>query len=253
MKKIIGIVGGVGPYAGLDLHTKICNNTITTGIDQDHLEVYLLSRSGHIPDRTAFLLDRTLPNPAHGLFATVAKLVNISAQVIGIPCNTSHARPIFELLQAQITHADFNIELLHMIEETYHTLQRRYAHISTVGLLATQGTYSSGVYTEVLESEHKYRVLLPTPAQQAVVHQAIYHPEHGIKAQANPVTVTAIDSLTAVSKALIAAGAEALIMGCTEIPLALRSAHFSVPLIDPTDILARALVYHAAPAQLLPI
>ncbi|OQW92178.1 MAG: hypothetical protein BWK79_15220 [Beggiatoa sp. IS2] len=253
MKKIIGIVGGVGPYAGLDLHTKICNNTVTTGIDQDHLEVYLLSRSAHIPDRTAFLLDRTLPNPAHGIFTTVAKLVYIGAQVIGIPCNTSHALPIFQPLREQITQAGFNIELLHMIEETYHFLQSQYAHISKIGLLATQGTYFSGVYAEILESEHKYHVLLPTEVQRPLVHQAIYHPEYGIKARANPVTAKAIQALTDVGNSLIAAGAEVLIMGCTEIPLALNRAHFSVPLIDPTDILARALVHRAAPDQLAQI
>ena len=60
---IIGIVGGVGPLAGLDLQAKIVAQTIA-GRDQDHLPVVSLSWPGPIPDRTEYLLGRVAENPA---------------------------------------------------------------------------------------------------------------------------------------------------------------------------------------------
>ena len=250
-KKVIGIVGGVGPYAGLDLNTKIFDNTVS-GKDQEHLEVYLLSRSPQIEDRTEFLLDSQLPNPAEGLFETIVKLEQLGAEIVGIPCNTAHSLKIFQPLREKIAQASLKIKLLHLIEETYHELQRQFPTIIKVGLLSTKGTYVSGVYSQVLEREQKYQVLIPSEMQQDEVHQAIYHPDFGIKAYSNPVTKPAIETLTRVSNDLIAAGAEAIIMGCTEIPLALKPKTLPVPLIDPTNILARALVSQAAPEQLLP-
>ena len=63
-RKIIGVVGGVGPFAGLDLNKKIFDNTRTIR-EQDHLDVYLLSSSSRISDRTEYLLDPDgVENPA---------------------------------------------------------------------------------------------------------------------------------------------------------------------------------------------
>jgi aspartate racemase len=63
---MIGIVGGVGPYAGLDLLRKVYDNTVA-GKDQDHLDVVMISVPAAIPDRTAYLLGwketREWPSP----------------------------------------------------------------------------------------------------------------------------------------------------------------------------------------------
>ena len=58
-EKIIVIGGGVGPMAGVELHKRVIENTLTDGTDQSHMEVLHLSRSGDVPDRTGFLLKST--------------------------------------------------------------------------------------------------------------------------------------------------------------------------------------------------
>ena len=73
-EKIIIIGGGVGPLAGVDLHNKIINNTITNGTNQGHLEVHHLSCSNDITDRTEFLLRNSIENPAEGMFRLINKL-----------------------------------------------------------------------------------------------------------------------------------------------------------------------------------
>ncbi len=247
-KKIIGIVGGVGPYAGLDLNQKIFDNTITYGKDQDHLEVYLLTCANLIGDRTEYLLNPNLPNPAYGLFHVIQKLATIGAQVIGISCNSAHAPAIFKPLRTLIAQAQLPVQLLHIVEETRQYLTLDYPNVKQVGLLATCGTYLANSYPLVLAN---YQVILPDEVAQQRVHAAIYDKNYGIKAHSNPIQQQAIDELAIIAQELVIQGAQALIMGCTEIPLALKSEHFPVPLIDPTVVLARALIREAAPEQLL--
>jgi len=97
MEKIIGIVGGVGPYAGVDLVTKILNLKKAVK-DQDHLPLALMSLPGLIHDRTAFLLGETDVNPAYAISRIIMKLRQVGADVVGIPCNTAHAPSIFNLI-----------------------------------------------------------------------------------------------------------------------------------------------------------
>ena len=67
-KPLAGIIGGVGPYAGLDFVRDIFNNTIALS-DQEHIGVLLVSCPAIIPDRTKYLLDEETVNPALGLFS----------------------------------------------------------------------------------------------------------------------------------------------------------------------------------------
>jgi len=248
LHKTIGIIGGVGPYAGLDLKKKIFDNTITQGRDQDHLEVYLLSRPADIADRTAFLEGTIQENPAEGIFRTLKKLSLIGAHVMGIPCNTAHSPRIFNQVRQKIAEEHLDCELLNMIEETRSYLLSLYPGVKKVGLLGTQGTYQSGVYSEVFERDQRFSVITPESKEaKQNVHDAIYHPAFGIKAFSNPIRLDSIQLLVEEARKLAAAGAQVIIMGCTEIPLALNEQSFDLlPLIDPTNILARAMIQTAA-------
>jgi len=66
ISQMIGIVGGVGPYAGLDLVRKLFNNTLA-GSDQEHLDVVMISMPGSIPERTEYLLGRVKENPGRAI------------------------------------------------------------------------------------------------------------------------------------------------------------------------------------------
>jgi aspartate racemase len=112
-KKMIGVVGGIGPYAGIDLVRKILNQTKAT-CDQDHLPVFMLSVPHSIPDRTEFLLGASEVNPALSISEVICTLYRNGASVIGMPCNTAHAAPIFSEIVSRIPRT---VNLIHMINK----------------------------------------------------------------------------------------------------------------------------------------
>lgn len=263
--KTIGIVGGVGPYAGLDLVKKIFDNTEARS-DQEHLDVLLVNSPRLIDDRTAYLLavrdgkavmDPAIDpaNPGRGIVACVQKVAAAGAEVIGIPCNTAHSPLIFDVIIREVAVHMPGIQLLHLIREAINAVCMLLPQGGHIGLLATPGTYASGVYQAILEEvdpHGNYRLMMPSEPGKRRVYDAIYDPDYGIKARSAPVTSRAIDLLSAEVWRLHERGANAIIMGCTEIPLALDSRVFPFPLIDPAIALARALIHVAGPARLRP-
>ena len=136
--------------------------------------------------------------------------------------------------------------LLNMVEETGVFIRKNLPGIFRVGLLSTLGTYGSHVYSDAL-APMGLEVIVPDKRTQRTVHASIYDKGYGIKAHANPVTPDARLNLLRAVAHLRGAGAEAVILGCTEIPLALtgRTAG-TLPVVDPTRVLARALILAAA-------
>jgi aspartate racemase len=79
--------------------------------------------------------------------------------------------------------------------------------------------------------------------QNELVSRAIYDPVNGIKSSGVPVSQEAVSRLTRAAEALVRRGAKAVVLGCTEIPLAIRGSQLAgVPVFDPTDVLASALI-----------
>jgi aspartate racemase len=250
---MIGIVGGAGPYAGLDLLRKVFDNTLA-GSDQEHLDAVLLSMPSVISDRTGYLLGTTGENPAFAIAGILIKLETIGAQVAGIACNTAHAEEIFSVIMDRLKEQDSRIRLLHMIDETIAYLGRAHPGLSRIGVLSTTGTYRSGVYTKALDKMAYSAVLPPPGMQERLIHPAIYDPEYGIKSRSDPVHPRARENLLSGITYLEQQGAEAVILGCTEIPLAVSAERsVRVPLIDPAWILARALIRSVDPEKLKPV
>ncbi|WP_420630207.1 aspartate/glutamate racemase family protein [Candidatus Leptofilum sp.] len=252
IEKWIGVVGGVGPFAGIDLLGKIAAQTVAQQ-DQDHLTVLNWSQPSEIVDRTEYLLGEVDENPAGALAVQVQQLAKAGAGVVGIPCNTAHAPRIFNKMRAELAAANCDVKLLHMIEEVGRFLQTTLPQVTQVGVLSTTGTYRAGVYVDVLEPLGFTAVLPPLPLQTEKIHPAIYDPVYGIKA-CGVATKQAQENLREGVATLKAAGAEAIILGCTELPLAFNKPTIAgLPLIDPTLILARALIREANPAKLKPL
>jgi len=245
---IIGIVGGVGPLAGIDLQSKIVAQTNATR-DQDHVPVLSISWPGVIPDRTEFLLGETTDNPAVAILAQLRLLAAAGATVAAIPCNTAHAPDIFEIVRAGVAALGQPMRLLHLIEETAAHVRAHYPGLGTVGVLSTTGAWRIRLYPALLEPLG-LRVIVPDEASQAAVHAAIYDPGYGLKG-AGRVTPRARAELGDTIRALGRQGAGAIILGCTELPLAFPERAFAGrPLIDPTLVLARALIRETQPQQL---
>jgi aspartate racemase len=251
-EKTIGIIAGVGPFAGLDLLQKILHQTIA-GADQEHLTIAALSQPNQIVDRSEYLLGQVSENPAQAFVTQLLTLEKMGAQVAGIPCNTAHAPAIFDVIQERLRQAGSRLHLLHMIEETAVFLRHQYSHIQRVGVLSTTGTFLAGIYPPALARMGLTALVPDQTMQEEIVHTAVYHPTYGLKA-IGTATPTARANLLAAMHALQQKEAQAIILGCTEMPLAITQSTFNdLPIIDPTLILARALIREANPAKLKPI
>lgn len=248
----IGIVGGVGPYAGTELANQIFGNTIAKS-DQEHLSVVLLSQPNIIPDRTKFLLGEETKNPGEILAGLVMSLEKAGCGVAGIPCNTAHAPAIFDVIKERLQQRGSGIQLLHMLEEVVGFLKAEHPTFRRIGVLSTTGTWKTEVYVKLLQ-ESGLTAVVPDEALQAQVHDAIYNEKYGIKAQSAPVKDMARQCILYAITELASRGAEAVILGCTELPLAVPEREYrGIPLINPSLILAQALIRAAAPEKLKPL
>jgi aspartate racemase len=247
MDRAIGVIGGVGPYAGIDLVKKVFDHTIAVA-DQEHLDLYMTSCPSLIPDRTEYLL-HSGQNPAPGIITCFDKLARIGATVVVVPCNTAHAPKIYQQVEQWAQEHHPQVRFLNMIEETCSFLTTLFPAGGTIGLMATLGTHGVGIYGGYLARYPNLRLIEPGEEGKKRVHSAIYDRTYGIKA-VSPVSSRATEDLLTEARSLIDHGAQALILGCTELPLALKEGMLSCPLVDPTAILARAAIRVTAPEKL---
>ena len=221
-QKIIGILGGLGPEATVDLFYKIVKLTPVEK-DQDHFRI-IIDNNPKIPDRTAAIFGKG-ENPLPALQETAKNLEKAGADFIIMPCNTAHYF-ISEIQQS------IKIPILNMIKETAHHVKNIFPSIKNVGLLATKGTYKTELYNSFFK-EKNIEILIPTPPEQDKIIDLIYMVKSGILSKEMK------SQMIAISEELIKKGAEAIIAGCTEIPLILKNEDLKVPVIDPTNILAK--------------
>lgn len=250
---MIGIVGGVGPYSGIDLLKKIFDNTLAK-TDQEHLDTILLSMPSKIEDRTAYLVGKVAVNPALAIKEVLLKLEKAGATIAGIPCNTAHSEWIFKVIQLELAKAKSTIQLLNMIDETVSFITSNYPDISKVGVLSTTGTYKGKIYAAPLLSKGYEVIVPPLEMQENTIHPAIYHETYGIKTCSNPIHPQARENLLQGISFLKAKGAQIVVLGCTEIPLAIKASKINeMVTIDPTNILARALIHKSNHQKLKPL
>lgn len=249
-EKVIGIIGGMGPYAGLDLTRKIFDHT-EAGTDQDHLPVALLTYPDRIIDRSKFLFGETDVNPALAL-ADIARLLDQAGAVVGaMPCNTAHAPAIFDAMVASLEASGHRIQMINMIKETASYIRQHVPGVQRIGILSTLAVYRLGIYRDAVAAEGLTPVLPDEQVEIDLVNRSIFDPEFGIKARANPVTPRARQNLVDAIDHLAENGADAVILGCTELPLAITEPEIGgLKVLDPTDILARALIRETYPEKL---
>ncbi|HOV39684.1 MAG TPA: amino acid racemase, partial [Spirochaetales bacterium] len=252
VERPIIVGGGVGPMAGVALHARIIEQTLTDGTDQNHLTVLHFSCSSRIPDRTEYLLGKGMENPALGMgevFRSAWEAIRVlgyeqAGAVGGVPCNTFHAPEIFTVFLQKLEEQNIRIQMIHMLEETVRFLTELFPSLKKVGVLSTTGTRRSSVYRNLLERKG-FTVLEVPEEQQNEVQEAIYDPVWGIKAK-SPVTERARRQVLRLIEVLRHQGAEAVVLGCTELPLAVPEHDVEgMLLVDPVVALARALVKEA--------
>lgn len=222
-KKVLGVIGGLGPIATAHFMELVIRMT-DAAADQEHLNMIIYSYPS-IPDRTGYILDHTQPSPLEPMVKIGKTLGQQGADFIAIPCLTAHY--FYSTLEQ-----DIPVPIINGIEDTVKHLQEN--GIRRVGIMATDGTVSTGLFNRVLE-DHGMTPILPSAARQKDVMSLIYE---NIKANLPP----NMDKFHAVRKQLQEAGAQAIILGCTELSLIKRDYPIGAGFIDAMEVLAQQSV-----------
>ena len=218
-KKILGIIGGVGPMATAYFMEKIVDMT-ESETDQENIDMVVLNHCS-IPDRTAHILDHSKPNPGPIMAEDAKKLEQMGAGVVVTPCNTAH---YFH----NIIEDGLSVPFLNMIELTAKELKLQGA--KTVGIMATTGTVQTGLFQKAL-AEQGIEGIVPEPRYQEKVMMLIYDE---VKANA-PVTM---EDFYMVAAHLKERGCDRIILGCTELSVIKQQYRLSKQYIDSLDVLA---------------
>ena len=227
-EKIVGVLGGMGPEATVDFLAKVIAQTPAKR-DQDHLRI-IVDNNPKIPDRTESILtkDKTL---VPILVETGKNLEKAGVDFIAIPCNTVHY--FYDDLIKEVS-----VPVLHMIKEVTRAIRTSLPNCKRAGLLATTGTVTSGFYQKECQKVG-IEVLVPDSQGQAKVMEAVLRIKGGSsKADARKAIIEEANRL-------LERKAEALIVGCTDIPLVIKDNDFPVPVFDSNWVLAAATVRFA--------
>jgi len=225
-EKIIGVLGGMGPAATVDIFQKILMaNPCHT--DQEQLRI-IIDCNSKIPDRTQFILHNG-PDPLPYLRDSAEKLEKSGADLIIIPCNAAH------YFHAHIQD-HVNIPVMNIMKATFDYMAKKYPSVKKIGLLAATSTIQVGLYQKIFE-ENGINIITPDQEYQEDVMSVIF--DHVKKGN---IGEEARKMIRDAGKNLISKGAQAVIAGCTEIPLVLEDGDLDVPVVDATDALAKMAV-----------
>ncbi len=224
--KIIGLIGGMSWESTVPYY-RLVNETVKERLGGLHsAKVVLYSVDFHEIEQLQHAGDWVR---AGALLADAARaLESAGADFLVLCTNTMHK------VAATIEGA-VSIPLLHIADATAGEI--RQAGLSTVGLLGTRFTMEQDFYRERLQRGHGLSVLIPGPDDREIVHRVIYD-----ELCLGTITDAARDEYRRVIGDLVARGAQAVILGCTEISLLVGPQDSPVPLFDTTTIHAR----HAA-------
>lgn len=222
----VGVIGGMGPDATVDFMARVLKLTPASG-DHDHIRM-LVDQNPKIPDRQRAILGSG-DSPGPKLAAIASRLEACGCDFLVMPCNTAH---VF----LDDIRASTSIPFVSIIDET---MARVASHGSmNTGLLASGACLEARVYQDAIESSGR-AVVAQTPSELADLTLLI----HRIKIGDHGDTVRR--GVRKLAQALVDRGAEAIILGCTEIPIVLRDDDIDVPLFSSSEILAAATVAYA--------
>ena len=225
-QKVIGLLGGMSWESSAEYY-RIINERVRDRLGGlrsarclmwsfDFAEIEALQHAGRWQDATALMIEA-----AH-------RLERGGADVLVICTNTMHR-------MADEVQAAIRLPLLHIADPTAERV--RAAGMRCVGLLGTAFTMEQDFYKGRLVQRHGLEVLVPDEEDRATVHRVIYD-----ELVQGRVEATSRETYRQVIARLVERGAEAVILGCTEIMLLVRPEDSSVPLYDTTAIHAEAAV-----------
>jgi aspartate racemase len=224
--KIVGIIGGMGPEATVDLQQRVIRATPAVD-DSDHIRM-IVDNNPQIPSRIKALIEGTGESPVPCLQEMARKLAAYGADFLAIPCNTAHT--YFEEIQSAV-----QIPVLNMIGLTVKKVLAENPGLQRVGVLASRAVITNDLYSEPFR-QSGIQTLYPAEETQRQLMEAIKTVKtghYGSKEQG---------ALRQAAAELIAAGAEVLIIACTELSLLTQALSPVVPLADTAQVLAEGIV-----------
>lgn len=230
----IGIIGGMGPEATLDLFRKIIRYTPATK-DQEHIHL-IIDNNTSIPDRTDYILGKG-ENPLPFILESARLLESVGVDAICMACNTAH---IFE----NDIRANIHVDFISIVESVLMELQTRFPQAKSIGLAGTMGVLASHIYTEPLIASG-YKVILPPNDLRKKLMEVIYSTKgrhiKDVAGEGEEILQWYKDQ-----------GADVLIMACTELPLLLDYLVPPLSVLDSTEALAKNVVHYALERSLRP-
>ena len=222
---MIGILGGMGTQAGLDFCNKLA--VINRGkIDQKY-PLFILYNKSNIPKRPENL--KKYYNVLKSLIVGCRLLQKNKCKFIVMPCNTAHYWR--DDLQKKI-----NIPILSMPKEVFLHTKKSCKKNSKIGILSTEATLKTGVYSRYFDKN--YKLVSPTKSlQKNSVNKAIKYVKMGKVKEAEKVLRPSV-------KYLLKIKCKKIILGCTELPIAIfayksfKKVKESKVFIDPNLLLA---------------
>ena len=220
--KILGVLGGMGPLASAHFMVRLTQLTPASH-EQDHVPAVLWS-DPRVPNRLAAQRG-TGPSPLPWLVHGIEKLAQAGCGAVAIPCNTAHG-------WIDGMRAASPIPILHIIDAAADDLRRQGIASGRVGALATEATLAMRLYQDWLE-RLGWPVIEPTADEMRdLVSPSIALVKENRLADAYVLAEAAVQRL-------LDRGAEAVVLGCTELPLAIGAGpRLSAVIVDTIDALA---------------
>ena len=228
MIKRLGVLGGMGPAASAEFMVRLVAQTPAKQ-DQDHIPTILWS-DNTVPDRSTSMRNGD-NKPLPYLLAGIQGLVSAKCNLIVIPCNTAHLW--FNEMEKQ---ASWHANIVHIVDSVADALRDVNVIDSKIGVMGTQATVELGLYQYRL-NKLGWECIVPTKLEMdTLVQPAIDLIKANCIKEAHPMLMTVIHSL-------IARGATAVVLGCTEIPLSVREDTVQdIPIINSIDSLVKSAI-----------
>lgn len=204
MENFFVILGGMGSLA-TESFVRLINKRTPTHADQDYLD-YLVVNHATIPDRSAYILDHSQPNPGPKLVADVKQFSALHPQFFVLTCNSAH---YFYDDMVQVT----DVPILHMPKLAVEEIKTINPTAKRIGILGTPGTVKTGIYDPFIAAAG-YEIVKPTPEILAETEALIFE-DIKQKGQVNPARYHEV--LRRMQEEL---HCDTTILGCTELSLA---------------------------------
>ncbi len=223
---IVGILGGMGPEATVDLMNRVIQATPALD-DADHIRM-IVDNNPKVPSRIKALIEGDGESPIPSLTDMAQRLEHWGADFLVMPCNTAHY--YYPAITAAVT-----IPVVNLINLAAEQVSRQHPQIRKLGLLASTAVLKTRLYEQRF-ARNQIQILFPEPSIQAGVMALI----KGIKAKRYDAAL--LQQLALAVTDLQAQGAECLLIACTELSVVAANIHTEQPIYDAAQLLAEHIV-----------